>query len=99
MNVEHSYVKIDRINLNQDAGKNENTEQTEHQEMKNMANDPNQDNRSNQLNPNNDAYYQSRGYDDKKTMQTNTDSEIFDRYTTNQDAGKVRTRNKPETRR
>ena len=23
------------------------------------------DNRSNQLNPNNDAYYQSRGYDDK----------------------------------
>ena len=37
VNVEHSYVKFDRINLNQDAGKSENTEQTEHQEMKNMA--------------------------------------------------------------
>ena len=33
--------------------------------MKIMASDPNQDNRANQLNPNNDAYYQSRGYDDK----------------------------------
>ena len=29
-----------------------------------MAN-KNDDNRANQLNPNNDAYYQSRGYDDK----------------------------------
>jgi len=27
--------------------------------------DPNQDNRSNQLNANNDAYWESRGYDER----------------------------------
>jgi hypothetical protein len=32
--------------------------------MKNMSKDSD-DNRSNQMNPNNDAYYQSRGYDSK----------------------------------
>ena len=31
-----------------------------------MPNQSDIDNRANQLNPNNDAYYQSRGYDDKE---------------------------------
>ena len=31
-----------------------------------MPNQSDTDNRANQLNPNNDAYYQSRGYEDKE---------------------------------
>ena len=46
------------------------------QEMKIMSN-KNDDNRANQLNPNNDAYYQSRGYDsreDYENQQSQDDS-------------------------
>ena len=52
-------------NINQDDQTHQ-AMNTRNQEMKKMANNPNEDNRANQLNPNNDAYYQSRGWDDKE---------------------------------
>ena len=40
---------------------------TTNQEMKDMPNEQHEwDNRSDQLNPNNDSFYQSRGWDDKE---------------------------------
>ena len=53
------------FNINQDDQTHQ-AMNTINKEMKKMANNPNEDNRANQLNPNNDAYYQSRGWDDKE---------------------------------
>jgi len=60
-----------------------------------MANDQNENNRSNQLNPNNDAYHQSWGNDDKTIIYTNTDSE---KNNTNQTDQTHQQMNKPNRR-
>ena len=60
------------------------------------------DNRSNQLNPNNDAYYQSRGYDDKADYDDCPDDDddylrdliIFNKVTNDQQNNRMKEREK-----
>ena len=92
-------VKFDRINLNQDAGKVRTRNKPNTRRWRTWPTTQTKTIEQTSWTPTTTPTINPGATTTKKTMQTNTDSEIFDRYTTDQDAGKVRIRNKPETRR